>query len=57
MEIALSNSAINGSPSYKFKNNTHAYLVISSEMEQDPVVYAPHVPSLPFVCGKTVAKE
>ena len=27
------------------------------ETEQDPVVLAPHVLSLPFVCGKTLAKE
>ena len=27
------------------------------ETEQDPMVLAPHVLSLPFVCGKTLAKE
>ena len=30
---------------------------IRSEIEQGPMVYAPHVLSLPFVCGKTLAKE
>ena len=28
-----------------------------SETEQDPMVLAPHVLRLPFVCGKTLAKE
>ena len=27
------------------------------EMEQDPMVPAPHALRLPFVCGKTLAKE
>ena len=29
---------------------------IGNEMEQDPVVLAPHVLHLPFVSGKTLAK-
>lgn len=28
IEIACNNSSINGSPSYKFKKNTHVYLEI-----------------------------
>ena len=28
-----------------------------TETEQDPMVLAPHVLSLPSVCGKTLAKE
>jgi len=27
------------------------------ETEQEPMVFAPHILSLPFVCGKTLAKE
>ena len=31
--------------------------VSGAEMEQDTMVLAPHVLCLPFVCGKTLAKE
>ena len=31
--------------------------VSGAEAEQDPVVLTPHVLRLPFVCGKTLAKE
>ena len=28
-----------------------------SEMKQDPMVLVPHVLCLPFVCGRTLAKD
>ena len=40
-----------------FLNCLQLQTVLIPETEQDPTVLAPHVLSLPFVCGKTLAKE
>ena len=44
---------------FKFfiSSGTHSSTAGAVETEQDPVVFASHVLSLPFVCGKTLAKN
>ena len=32
-------------------------ICFQNEMDQDSMVFIPHVLYLPFVCGKTLAKE
>ena len=48
-------------PGGQFKQQSHQWKAQKykkhGEMEQDPMVFAPQVLSLPFVCGKTLAKE
>lgn len=35
----------------------HAKYCGAGEIEQDPMVLAPHVPNLPFAYGKTLTEE